>query len=299
MIRSLFHAPAGELRAPWRLLVFAAATVAAIVLLQGILAVLGLSGERLGIGRTSVVLTLSLLAAHAVAVRVVERRAWSSVGLQRSAARPGVLARGVLLGALAIGIPTALLLAVGWLRVEPGVTGSWWWSAGTLLAVLLPAALWEELLVRGYPFTVLRDLWGAPAAVGVTSAGFALLHLANPGVTPRAIALVALAGIFLGAVRLATGSLYAAWMAHAGWNWMLAAIFHISVSGWPFVASDYRVVDDGPDWATGGTWGPEGGAGAALGMAVALGLLYTWTKRGRADDTQHASRPHGGEERAG
>lgn len=300
-MHALFYAPAGGLRAPWRLLTFATATVAAIVLLQGIVeAVASSSGARPGVGATSAVLALALLAAHALALRVVDRRPWSAAGLQRDGARPSVLVRALLLGALAIGLPTALLLAVGWLRLGSAADGSWWRSAGMLLAVLLPAALWEELLVRGYPFAVLRDVWGARGAVLATSAAFALLHVGNPGATPLAIALVAMAGIFLGAVRLATRSLYAAWMAHAGWNWTLAAVFHVSVSGWPFVAPDYRVVDGGPDWATGGAWGPEGGAGAALGMAMALALLNAWPRRGRAaDDTQHASRPAGVEEREG
>jgi hypothetical protein len=47
-------------------------------------------------------------------------------------------------------------------------------------------------------------------------------------------------------------------------------------------------MDNGPDWATGGSWGPEGGAGAALGMIVGLWLLLQWRRR-RApamDETQ-------------
>ena len=34
----------------------------------------------------------------------------------------------------------------------------------------------------------------------------------------------------------------------------------------PLDTPDYAMVDDGPDWLTGGTWGPEGGAAGAAGM---------------------------------
>jgi hypothetical protein len=60
----------------------------------------------------------------------------------------------------------------------------------------------------------------------------------------------------------------------------MAALFHASVSGYPFESPYYRYVDSGPDWATGGEWGPEGGIPAALGMVAALAILFfIWRKR--------------------
>ena len=67
--------------------------------------------------------------------------------------------------------------------------------------------------------------------------------------------------------------------ADEAWNWTLAGLFHSTVSGVPFVTPDYRVVDTGPDWATGGVWGPEGGAGAALGLGAATIYLYARQRR--------------------
>jgi hypothetical protein len=169
-----------------------------------------------------------------------------------------------------------------------------------MLAFMAPAALFEEVAVRGYPFQVLREAAGPAAALVLTSVVFGLLHLSNPGVSAGAIAIVALAGVFLGAVLLATGSLWAAWAAHLGWNWTLGAVLHAAVSGLPFATPVYRVVDAGPDWLTGGAWGPEGGAGAALGMLGALGLLAAGRRRagraaaGAAPDTSF-TRPDGRE----
>jgi hypothetical protein len=117
----------------------------------------------------------------------------------------------------------------------------------------------------------------------VTSVAFGLLHLGNPGADAQSVIAVIIAGVFLGGILVATGSLYAAWMAHFAWNWVMAALLHTAVSGLPLAAPDYRIVDAGPDWATGGQWGPEGGAGAVVGMLVGLLYLYArWQRRAAA-----------------
>ena len=63
----------------------------------------------------------------------------------------------------------------------------------------------------------------------------------------------------------------------------MAVVFHTAVSGFPMEAPGYRYVDAGPDWATGGEWGPEGGIPAALGMGAGAGLVYVLSRRRRAD----------------
>jgi membrane protease YdiL (CAAX protease family) len=183
------------------------------------------------------------------------------------------------LGALLILVPSLLLLLVGALAIRPSLHGSWWLAAVQLSLFLLPAALFEELLSRGYIFATIREWLGWPVALGVTSLGFGLLHLGNPGANAQSVVMVTMAGVFLGAVLLATGSLYAAWMAHWAWNWVMAVALHAAVSGVPMPRPDYQVVDAGPDWITGGPWGPEGGAGAAAGMLA--GLAYLYRKRSR------------------
>ncbi|GJG87741.1 hypothetical protein tb265_29220 [Gemmatimonadetes bacterium T265] len=231
-------------------------------------------------------LLAAVLLAHVLVLRAVERRPLADVGLGRSAARPGLLAAGALLGAAAVGVPSALLLAGGELRAVAAPAGSWAAAAGALAVALAPAALWEELLVRGYPLVVLVESLGAPLALVLTSVVFGVLHLNNPNASLASAAVVTLAGVFLGAIRLATGSLWAAFAAHLAWNWTLAAGFHAAVSGLPFAAPGYRVVDAGPDWLTGGAWGPEGGAAAVAGMLGGLALLWRWAPRGAAHTFQ-------------
>jgi membrane protease YdiL (CAAX protease family) len=282
--------------AVWRLLAYVAALFAGGAVVSAVLLPLSAAVFAAGGPNVPVYGWVNLggaLLAHVLALRWIERRGWEPVGLGRDALRPRLLGRGAALGALAIGLPSLLLLAVGALRAEPTRDGSWWGTALSTLGVLAPAALFEELLVRGYPFLVLREAAGPGLAVALTSVVFGVLHLQNPGATVASVAVVTLAGVFLAGVLLATGSLWAAFTAHLAWNWTMSGLLHAAVSGLPFATPDYRVVDAGPDWLTGGAWGPEGGAGAAGGMLLALIYLRRRAQRGAGIPGPFESRPVG------
>ena len=236
----------------------------------------------------------SALAATWIMVRFVDRTGWSYVGLgaRDLAARPVTLS--FVAGALAIGIPCVVLIAAGWLDVQsaPAAPLSPLADAGLALLILVPAALAEEAMMRGYLLSVLGEGIGRWGALLVTSSVFAMLHLRNPGMSAEALAVVALAGIFLGAIRYATSSLYAAWAAHLAWNFTLGVGFHALVSGTTIARSGWQTLDSGPDWATGGAWGPEGGLAAVLGLLAATSLLVIRRPRALApaatNDTTNA-----------
>jgi membrane protease YdiL (CAAX protease family) len=278
----------GRLRAPWRILLFLAATYCCGLVASTFIAPIaawlyGVSGLR--VTSDGWVIVAALLGGHIVCVRYVDNRPWSDVWLDRNAARPALLARGFVLGGLAIAIPSLLLLGVGWLRILPSVDAPLLSAGVRVTMLLLPAALYEELATRGYVFAVLRDAIGWRTALLAMSIVFGLLHLRNPGASAESVGLVILAGVFLGVVVIATRSLYAAWMAHFAWNWTMAVVLHTAVSGLPLESPDYRVVDAGPDWITGGVWGPEGGAAGGLGMLGGLAYLYARRNRRRLPES--------------
>ena len=268
-----------ELRPGWRLLRFV---------------LIGLAASNVGVPLIAMVLPvaavgwlrptlecLAVLVATWYATISMERRGWSFVGLGRAAWHPRQLLLGAIAGASAIAVPIGLLLATGVLTLVDSPPGNVPETLLLSVSMLAPAALSEELLIRGYPFSVLTGKWGWPVATGITSVVFGLLHLGNPGVTPLAIANVVAAGVFLAGIRVVTGSLAAAWTAHFAWNWTMSAGFHVAVSGLPFGTPGYRVVDTGPDWLSGGAWGPEGGVVAALGMIGTFAGLSWVTGRKR------------------
>lgn len=287
-LTTLFLSAQGRLRSGWRALLFVlllsvfGPVAQAIVAAPGYFAGPGQVGATIALELplTWVALVAACLAAHWVMLAFVDRRSWDYVDLARRGAAAAPVLGGLALGAAAIAVPSAILLGLGWLGVvgNPGTGGGARISRelATVLAVLVPAAFAEELMLRGYLLSALSDGMGRLAALILTSVAFALMHAANPGVAPGALVVVALAGIFLGAVRFATSSLYAAWAAHLAWNAVLGLVLHALVSGTSMAAAGWRTLDTGPDWATGGSWGPEGGAAAAAGLLVA-----TWYLIGR------------------
>jgi uncharacterized protein len=289
--RRLVYTDAGELRAPWRLVVFSLASIVALVvaefvvgpILAQVYAAVGLQG----VTTEYLVECVGILGGTAVALRYVDKRPWRDVWLGRNAARPVLILTGFMLGALAIGLPVSLLIGGHWLREITGGPGSWLGAAVRVSMMLIPAALLEELTSRGYIMSVLREWWGWPWAIAATSVGFGLLHLGNPDVSAESIVLVVLAGAFLAVIVYVTGSLYASWAAHFAWNWTMAVVFHTAVSGFPLEAPGYRYVDAGPDWLTGGPWGPEGGVPAGVGMIVVVGIAYALAKRRQSSPREH------------
>jgi uncharacterized protein len=252
--------------------------VAALALLaEPLIWLVARTGQRIRIDE--VLILLAALAATAVMLRSFDVRSWAVVGLSRDAARAPVLGKGWCVGFAAIGAACGMLLALGWLRIAPSEPGSSLAAAARITLFLIPAAFAEEVLCRGYLLTVLRDRLGTWIAVGATSIAFGVLHISNPGWTVASVGIVSLAGIFLAAVRVAYDSLYAAWAAHLAWNWVMAVPLHAPVSGLRFESPDYRAVETGPDWFTGGAWGPEGGVAAVLGMLACLYYLYTRRRR--------------------
>jgi len=273
----------GRLRAPWRIVSFVLLFFAAALPVEfarlGLVRLTETPPEILELAKPVGLVLAALFATH-IMLRYVEHRSWSLVLLDRSALEPRGLALGTITGLLPIGVPCALLYASGWMSRQPAPSGSWITAAIGVTLFLLPAAFVEELLVRGYPFAVVREGAGVGAALVSTGVVFGVLHAMNPGASIQSIAIVALAGIYLGVVLVATNSLVAVTLAHAAWNWVMAVLLHTPVSGHALPAPNYRIVDSGPDWATGGSWGPEAGVPAALAMVLMIPLLMKFRPDG-------------------
>lgn len=172
--------------------------------------------------------------------------------------------------AVAVLLVPVLLGSGRWLTGDGGFGTFVVWGGGMGL-VLAPAALAEEVLFRGVPLVLLAAVMGRGTAVLLVAVVFGLAHLLNPHVTGLGVANVALAGILLGTVFYGPGGMWAAFGAHLGWNSTLA-VLGAAVSGLPFDVPSLEYEAGGPEWLTGGPFGPEGGvlATLALGLAVVV-----------------------------
>ncbi len=278
------YAQPGRLRAIWRLSAFGLALMVFQPITEAIIAPLfGLLSRTVGepVPAYPWITLASVFASLTLTLRLIDEAPWGAVALSIDAWRIRVLILGLLLGATAIGGTIALLWATGTVHVETmarsldataASSNAWMATALRITMLLAPAALWEELVFRGYLWTVAEDAGGVRVARWATAVAFGAVHLLNPNAGALSTMLVTLAGFCLGAVREATGSLAAVWLAHLAWNWAMAAVLHVPVSGMAFDTPGYRTVINGPAWWTGGSWGPEGGAAALLVMGSALFL---------------------------
>lgn len=115
----------------------------------------------------------------------------------------------------------------------------------------------EEWVFRGYVFRALRERWSWASAAGASSVAFSVLHGLNPSVSLPGLVNTFLLGLVLAAVVELGGSLLAPAVLHGWWNFAMASLLSVPVSG----VKVYHLLDlelTGPEAVTGGGYGPEG-----------------------------------------
>jgi membrane protease YdiL (CAAX protease family) len=217
-------------------------------------------------------LLLAAIGGYFLYVRWHEKRRASELRL-----RPVPLLLGAAGGALLVGLPIALLFALGAFEVElvrapsPALLG---------VAVLIGiAATLEELVHRALLFRVLERFWGTLVALVLQAVLFAVPHFENlEGAGGRHLAMmllsVSLLGLLWAAVFVLTRNLWVAAANHAAWNFtiLLSGVPLSGIEDWrPLAPLETRVA--GPDWLTGGIFGPESSVLVIAAVAVAVVLL--------------------------
>jgi uncharacterized protein len=276
-----------------RILVFAALTTVLAVPLVALWSLLGLPATGLMAYAATGLVALAAIAAGAILLRVLDYRepAALGIGMSRETARHVALGWGI--GVVALAAAAAALLLSGALRYDAatGTSGAWLLAVLSHGAVFAVAALMEEAIFRGYPFQVLVRAAGPVVAAVATSALFALVHARNPEVGAFGLVNIFLAGLMLAAAYLRTLSLWFATALHLGWNWATASLFDLPVSGiTDFRTPLYEPVLHGPDWWSGGAFGPEGGLVGTVGFGLAL-LLVLRLRAVKPDPHIAAARP--------
>jgi len=148
--------------------------------------------------------------------------------------------------------------------------------------IFIFAAAAEEALFRGYPLQTLTRANLIWLGIIITSVFFALVHQGNPNqdvatiVKFMAFVNTTLAGVWLAVVYLKTRSLWLPLGVHWAWNWLMAAVLGLPVSGITKLTPNplLRATDLGPIWLTGGAYGIEGGV--ACTIALLLSTVFVW-----------------------
>jgi membrane protease YdiL (CAAX protease family) len=228
---------------------------------------------------------IGITAAAYLARRFLDRRTFQSLGFAFDRTTIPDVIVGFLIPAAQLGLVLVIELLAGWTRWQ-----GWAWqvsSAATVagglglsLIVFILVGYQEELLSRGYQLQNLVDGAGLRWALFLSSAIFALLHLANPGSGAASTIGLLAAGYFLAFAWLRTGRLWLSIGLHIGWNFFEGTVFGFQVSGLePFALM--RHTPSGPAWAVGGAFGPEAGAVMLPAYAVGVLLVLAYTRKRR------------------
>lgn len=218
-----------------------------------------------------------------LARRVLDRRSFLSLGFGLDRHTLPDLIIGFLIPLPMIALVFALESSMGWVSWE-----GWAWNGLTTaqvvvglaggLAMFVIVGLTEETLSRGYHLQNLAEAIGLPRAWVLSSAIFAALHALNPGFGLQAGVGLLLAGLFLATGWVRTGRLWLSIGLHIGWNFFEGTVFGFTVSGLDlFRLMRHRI--EGPEWATGGGFGPEAGAVVLPGLLLGSGLVWLYTRR--------------------
>lgn len=200
--------------------------------------------------------------------------------------RPISLILGGASGAAMVALPMAVLFALG--VYEPVLFRG---ASSALLgvaALIGIAATLEELVYRCLLFRLLERAWGTKVALVVQAVVFAVQHLENVeqgGISDvvTMLASVTLVGLLWAGVFVLARNLWVVAANHAAWN------FTILLSGLPLSGiEDWRKLAPlesrfaGPDWLTGGMFGPESSLLVIASTTVAVVLLLRAARRGEA-----------------
>lgn len=276
---STFWSKNGTLRMPWKLASFFGVWLVSAMLI-GTMYYVAMRGSAWEIGQGAMSLGAAL-AATVFALKAMERKPFSSVGLQVQGNWLALFFLGVGVSALMMGIIftaqlTGGILEVRFIQVTVGQGLATFLNG---LALFVMVGFGEEILFRGYPMQLLARAWGLPVSILACSVVFALFHFFNPNTTFFSLANIFLAGVWLGTAYAVSGSLWLPAGMHLGWNFFQGTIVGLPVSG-TVTRGLLLSIERGDDWITGGSFGPEGGALASVVLcACTAAMLHPRWKR--------------------
>ncbi len=268
--REAFVSRHGELRSGWRALVFVLLAGGIAFSLQAALSPLRGKVDILG----PLIFLISTLLASLIMTRYVNRKPFTAIGLHIQSSMLRDFGNGFTQGLVMMSGVFVIEYSLGYAHLT--------WRSLELLGLVgivayglvffSIAAFAEEVLFRGYLFqTFVQGMTFLPAMI-IMALFFAFAHRSNPNQTAFGLINVSLAAIWLSIAYMKTRSLWLPFGLHVSWNYSQTVIYSFPTSGIDFTKFQLgETVQSGPEWITGGAFGPEGGA-----LATLMLILSTW-----------------------
>jgi membrane protease YdiL (CAAX protease family) len=237
--------------------------------------------------------TIAVIIALWLSCRIIDRRRFSDTGIYFNKSWWVDFGFGLLLG---VALMTAIFLVewgLGWVTVNETLHTEF--PEHSFLTAILITALYylsvgieEELAFRGYFLLNVAEGLNSrrikPKAAVITSWIFTSVifgfgHLANPNATVLSTVNIALGGMAIGFAYVLTGSLAVPIGLHISWNFFQGNVFGFPVSGTTDWSTTFLAVQQGgPEFWTGGSFGPEGGLIGLLGFLSGMSITALWIR---------------------
>ncbi len=271
---TIFKNPFGEIRSGWRVVLFILlfALAGTAVFIPIILRLLSATQFLV-----SILSLAGVVLATFVAARFLEKRKLAATGLAVNKNTMRQLGLGCLLGWLMMTAIFGIEYSLGYVKVEmPDFSFANALQAfGISTAFFAAAAMFEEMLVRGYAMQVLAQGVGVVWSSIITAVVFSVLHIANPNIGGLAFVNIVLVGIVFALAYWRTRSLWLPFGIHFSWNFAQTTLYGFPTSGQDFTRYELtKLTQFGPEWLTGGAFGPEAGAFATLMIVLCGAYLF-------------------------
>jgi uncharacterized protein len=217
---------------------------------------------------------LVAVAAYWIYVRLHEKREATELHLQ-----PVRTLLGAAGGVVLVALPITVLFVMG--TYERVSFRGFQLALLGIAGLIVVAAILEELVYRCLVFRLLERGMGTAVALVLQAIVFAIPHLGNldKGTTWDVVATlvsVTLLGLLWAGVFILTRNLWVAAANHAAWNFtiLLSGVPLSGIEDWQ-VSAPIESRYSGPDWLTGGQFGPEN----SLVVMAFVVLALTWVRR--------------------
>lgn len=198
------------------------------------------------------------------------KRPLSNMGLTSLKKDYKELFAGLLFGIVSMTAVFLLIIATGNAKVDSW-TPHFTWDQLLYAVVFIFVGFAEEILVRGYIMSSLRQMRNVPAAVIISAVIFALLHSSNSGIGILPYINLALVGILFAYIYLKSGNLWMCIGFHITWNYFQGYVYGFKVSGLEsngILSTQYS----SDNFLNGGAFGPEGGLFVTI--VILFGFLF-------------------------
>ncbi len=206
--------------------------------------------------------------------KLIQKRKMSTLGFCKKG-----MVKEYLIGALA---GFAVFSVVLWGAVAVGALDmpflSFNFSVGMFLLYLVGfmiQGMAEEVMCRSYFLVSVARRYPLWVAVLLNSLVFALLHLANSGVSVLAFVNLTLFGIFASMYFVRRGNIWGIAAFHSIWNWIQGCFYGVRVSGMDMSNSLFTThTGRSADWLSGGAFGLEGSIFVTIAFVIGIVILY-------------------------